>query len=40
MAYVVTADPDGLHARAGAAGAEIVDGLHQTDYGVPRLRRS
>ena len=33
MAYVVTADPDGLHARAAAAGAEIVDGLHQTDYG-------
>ncbi len=31
--YVVTDDPDGLHARALAAGAEIVDELHETDYG-------
>jgi uncharacterized glyoxalase superfamily protein PhnB len=34
--YVVTDDPDGLFARisaAGAAGAEITDGLHETDYG-------
>ncbi len=32
-AYVVTADPDGLFARASAAGAEILDELHETDYG-------
>lgn len=32
-AYVVTADPDALHARAKAAGAEITTGLHETDYG-------
>jgi uncharacterized glyoxalase superfamily protein PhnB len=32
-AYVVTDDPDGLHARAVAAGAEIVTGPHETDYG-------
>jgi uncharacterized glyoxalase superfamily protein PhnB len=32
-AYVVTADPDGLFARATAAGAEVLDGLHETDYG-------
>ncbi|MEV7181388.1 VOC family protein [Kitasatospora sp. NPDC093679] len=32
-AYVVTADPDAVHARAVAAGAEIVDALHGTDYG-------
>jgi uncharacterized glyoxalase superfamily protein PhnB len=32
-AYVVTADPDGLHGRAVAAGAEIIDGPHETDYG-------
>ena len=32
-AYVVTGDPDGLHARAAAAGAEIVTGLHETGYG-------
>jgi uncharacterized glyoxalase superfamily protein PhnB len=31
--YVVTDDPDALHARAVAAGAEIVQGLHDTDYG-------
>jgi uncharacterized glyoxalase superfamily protein PhnB len=31
--YVVTADPDGLYGRAVAAGAEIVDALHETDYG-------
>lgn len=32
-AYVVTDDPDGLFARASAAGAEIIAGLHETDYG-------
>jgi uncharacterized glyoxalase superfamily protein PhnB len=32
-AYVVTADPDALHARAKAAGAEITTELHETDYG-------
>lgn len=32
-AYVVTADPDGVHARAVAAGARITTGLHETDYG-------
>ena len=32
-AYVVTDDPDGLHDRAVAAGAEILAGLHETDYG-------
>jgi uncharacterized glyoxalase superfamily protein PhnB len=32
-AYVVTADPDAVHARAKAAGAEIVVELHETDYG-------
>ncbi len=32
-AYVVTDDPDGLYARATAAGAEITDELHETDYG-------
>ncbi|MFD0259738.1 VOC family protein [Kitasatospora indigofera] len=32
-AYVVTSDPDAVHARAVAAGAEVVDGLHETDYG-------
>ena len=31
--YVVTSDPDALHARAVAAGAEITDPLHETDYG-------
>ena len=31
--YVVTDDPDGLFARATAAGAEILVGLHETDYG-------
>ena len=31
--YVVTDDPDGLFARACAAGAEILAGLHETDYG-------
>lgn len=30
--YVVTADPDAVHARAVAAGAEITDPLHETDY--------
>jgi uncharacterized glyoxalase superfamily protein PhnB len=32
-AYVVTADPDGLYGRAVAAGAEITDALHETEYG-------
>ncbi|MEX5633658.1 VOC family protein [Parafrankia sp. FMc2] len=32
-AYVVTADPDGLCARARAAGARITVELHDTDYG-------
>ncbi|RAG84790.1 glyoxalase [Streptacidiphilus pinicola] len=32
-AYVVTADPDAVHARAKAAGAEITTELHETDYG-------
>ena len=32
-AYVVTDDADALFARAGAAGAEITTGLHDTDYG-------
>jgi len=32
-AYVVTDDPDGLFTRATAAGAEVLSGLHETDYG-------
>jgi uncharacterized glyoxalase superfamily protein PhnB len=32
-AYVVTDDPDALHARALAAGAEITAAPHDTDYG-------
>lgn len=32
-AYVVTADPDSLYARAKAAGAEITSELRETDYG-------
>jgi uncharacterized glyoxalase superfamily protein PhnB len=32
-AYVVTDDPDGLHDRAGKAGATIVRPLSDTDYG-------
>ncbi|MFC6084838.1 VOC family protein [Sphaerisporangium aureirubrum] len=32
-AYVVTDDPDALFARATAAGAEILYGLRETDYG-------
>lgn len=32
-AYVVTADPDAVHARAKAAGAELTTDLHVTDYG-------
>ncbi len=32
-AYVVTDDVDAVHARAVAAGADITDGLHETDYG-------
>jgi uncharacterized glyoxalase superfamily protein PhnB len=31
--YVVTDDPDAVFARATAAGAEIISGLHETDYG-------
>ena len=31
--YVVSADIDGLHARAAAAGAEIVEGPVERDYG-------
>jgi uncharacterized glyoxalase superfamily protein PhnB len=31
--YVVTDDPDGLHARAVRAGARVVQDLHDTDYG-------
>lgn len=31
--YVVTDDPDGVHDRAVKAGAEIIAGLHETDYG-------
>jgi uncharacterized glyoxalase superfamily protein PhnB len=32
-AYVVTADPDALHARAVAHGAKVVTELYETDYG-------
>lgn len=32
-AYVVTDEPDALFARATAAGAEVVTGLNDTDYG-------
>ncbi|GAA4576793.1 VOC family protein [Planotetraspora kaengkrachanensis] len=32
-AYVVTDDPDGLYARATAAGAKVIQELHDTDYG-------
>lgn len=32
-AYVVTGDPDSIHARASAAGAEIVRPPQDTDYG-------
>ncbi len=31
--YVVTDDPDALFARATAAGAEVVRGLEEQDYG-------
>ncbi|GAA2379781.1 VOC family protein [Dactylosporangium salmoneum] len=31
--YVVCADPDALHARAVAAGATVIQGLNDTDYG-------
>jgi uncharacterized glyoxalase superfamily protein PhnB len=31
--YVVTDDPDRLHDRAVAAGADVVAPLHDTDYG-------
>lgn len=32
-AYVVTANPDAVYTRAKGAGAEIIDELHETDYG-------
>jgi len=32
-AYVVTDDPDAVYAKATAAGAKILDELHETDYG-------
>jgi uncharacterized glyoxalase superfamily protein PhnB len=32
-AYVVVRDPDALYARVCRAGAEIIDDLHDTDYG-------
>lgn len=32
-AYVVVDDPDALYERVRAAGAEITDDLHDTDYG-------
>jgi uncharacterized glyoxalase superfamily protein PhnB len=32
-AYVVTDDPDALHARAVAHGAKVIDEVHETDYG-------
>jgi uncharacterized glyoxalase superfamily protein PhnB len=32
-AYVVTDDPDGLFERATSAGAQVIAGLHDTDYG-------
>ena len=32
-AYVVTADPDALHARAAARGAKIAKEPYDTDYG-------
>ncbi|MGY2127893.1 VOC family protein [Blastococcus sp. SYSU DS0617] len=31
--YVVTADPEGVHSRAVAAGAEILRAPYTTDYG-------
>jgi len=31
--YAAVDDPDALHARAAAAGGEVVMGLHDTDYG-------
>jgi uncharacterized glyoxalase superfamily protein PhnB len=33
VVYVVVDDPDGLHDKAVAAGAEIVSGLTDQDYG-------
>ncbi len=32
-AYVVVDDPDALHDRVRAAGAEVTRALHDTDYG-------
>jgi uncharacterized glyoxalase superfamily protein PhnB len=31
--YVVTDRPDAVHARAVAAGADVITALHETDYG-------
>ena len=31
--YIVTADPDAVHARAVAAGAEVIEGPVERDYG-------
>jgi uncharacterized glyoxalase superfamily protein PhnB len=31
--YVVTDEPDALHDRAVAGGAEVLQPLHDTDYG-------
>jgi uncharacterized glyoxalase superfamily protein PhnB len=33
LVYLVTADPDGVHARTLAAGGEIVQALREEDYG-------
>ena len=33
MIYVVTDEPDALFARSTAAGAEVVQGLRDEDYG-------
>jgi uncharacterized glyoxalase superfamily protein PhnB len=31
--YVVTGQPDAVYARATAAGAEVIRGMEDTDYG-------
>ena len=36
-AYVVTADPDGVLARARAAGADVPAGIEERDYGSREL---
>ena len=33
LSLVITGDPDAVHARAKAAGAELTTDLHVTDYG-------